>query len=89
VVTVVLSVDTATGLLTSGPKIVSSGFMEQAQVVHLFEALGVEIEAAISKKPEMLDDRESTKSQVRELTRKFLYNETHRRPMVIPVVLEI
>jgi ribonuclease J len=89
VVTVVLSVDTATGLLTSGPKIVASGFMEQAQVIQIFDALGAEIERVISEKPEMLDDQELVKSQVRDLTRKFLYSETHRRPMVIPVVLEI
>ena len=89
VVTVVLSVDTATGLLTSGPKIVASGFMEQAQVIQTFDALGAEIERVISEKPEILDDQESVKSQIRDLTRKFLYSETHRRPMVIPVVLEI
>jgi ribonuclease J len=88
VVTVMLSMDTATGLLTSGPAIVSSGFMAQAQAAGIFEELGVEIERLISENPEMLDDQEAAKSQVREFTRKFLFNETHRRPMVIPVVLQ-
>ena len=29
------------------------------------------------------------RSQSREISRKFLYSETRRRPMVIPVILEI
>jgi ribonuclease J len=89
VVTVVLSVDPAPGLLTRDPLIVSSGFVEQAQAARIFEALGVEIERIISETPAILDDQESARAQVREFTRRFLYDETHRRPMVIPVVLEI
>ena len=58
-------------------------------MIQTFDALSAEIERVISEKPEILDDQESVKSRVRDLTRKFLYSETHRRPMVIPVVLEI
>ena len=89
VVTVVVSVDVAAGQLASGPKVVASGFMEPAQVIQIFDALAVEIERAISEDADLVDNHDALKSRVREISRKFLYSETRRRPMVIPVVLEI
>ena len=89
VVTVVVSVDVAAGQLANGPKVVASGFMEPAQVIQIFDALAVEIERAVSEDADLVDNHEALKSRVREISRKFLYSETRRRPMVIPVVLEI
>ena len=89
VVTVVVTVDVAAGQLASGPKVVASGFMEPAQVIQIFDALGLEIERVISEEADLVDDHDALKSRVREISRKFLYSETRRRPMVIPVILEI
>ena len=89
VVTVVVSVDVAAGRLANGPKVVASGFMEPAQVIQIFDALAVEIERAISEDADLVGNHDALKSRVREISRKFLYSETRRRPMVIPVVLEI
>ena len=89
VVTVVVSVDVAAGRLANGPKVVASGFMEPAQVIQIFDALAVEIERAVSEDAGLVGNHDALKSRVREISRKFLYSETRRRPMVIPVVLEI
>ena len=85
----VVSVDVAAGRLANGPKVVASGFMEPAQVIQIFDALGLEIERVISEEADLVDDHDALKSRVRDISRKFLYSETRRRPMVIPVVLEI
>ena len=89
VVAVVITVDHALGQLKGPPKVVASGFMEPSTTGNLFESLSFELERLLSDESELLDDLESAKSRVRSVSRKFLYNETHRRPMIIPVVLQV
>ena len=88
VVTVVVSVDAAAGTLIGAPRIGASGFMEQPDAGLVFEALGSELERMFADEPDLLYDGDEVKYRVRDLSRKFLYSETRRRPMVLPVVLE-
>jgi ribonuclease J len=88
-VAVVLSVDQAVGQLVSAPQVVTSGFMEPAHTMQLFDSLSFELERVLSEEPALLDDLEELKSTVRSVSRKFIYDQTHRRPMLIPVILEI
>lgn len=88
-VAVILSVDRDSRQLVGHPKAVASGFMSPTDTAQLFDALGVELERLISEELGPLDDVDLVKSTLRDVSRKLIYNETHRRPLIIPVVLEV
>jgi ribonuclease J len=87
VVTVAVSVDPEAGRLTGTPRVSASGFMESPEAAPVFEALGFELERLFADEPELLYDGDSAKSRIRDVSRRFLYTETRRRPMVLPVLL--
>ena len=88
-VVVVASVDMKEGLVISGPDIVSRGFVyvkesellmkESRRVV--FESL----EKAVSKRNY---DYQNIKSTIRDDLAKFIYKETKRKPMILPVIMD-
>jgi ribonuclease J len=88
-VAVILSVDRDRRQLAGHPKAVASGFMSSTDTAQLFDTLSVELERLISEELEPLDDVDLVKSTLRDASRKLIYSETHRRPLIIPVVLEV
>jgi mRNA degradation ribonuclease J1/J2 len=63
--------------------------MAPSETAAMFQELSSQLEQFLAEEPDLPDDLEQMKSKVREIVRKFLFNTTHRRPMIIPVVLEI
>jgi len=89
-VIVVLGFDRQSGEVVSGPEIVSRGFVYQKESDDLFEAakrlvLTVLEGCSREEKTEM----EFIKPRIRNVLRKFLYREIRRRPMIIPVIMEV
>ncbi|MEW6308896.1 MAG: ribonuclease J [Bacillota bacterium] len=75
------------GGLVAGPEIVSRGFV----YVRESEALLAEVKARIR---ELFDangptDAGTLRSAIRDSLGKFLYERTHRRPVILPVVIEV
>ena len=70
------------------PKIVSSGFMNDSDTGGLFQELIEELQKILASDPVFREEPELAKSKVRETARDFIAKSTHRRPMIIPVVLE-
>ena len=89
VVAAVISTDKDTHRLAGPLKVVSSGFMDPSETLDIFQSLGDELEQALIDDPDVVFDHDAMKTKVREIASRFLYNKTHRRPMIIPVVLEI
>jgi ribonuclease J len=89
VVVVVLSTDKQTGHPVGYPKAVASGFMDASETHELFELLATALSETLDGDPGLVGQPELMKSKVREIARKFLSSETSRRPMIIPVVLEV
>jgi ribonuclease J len=89
VVAVVLSVDVNRERLAGAPRVVASGFMDPPATVELFDTLSQELHRVLSQELASLDDLEQLRSKARDISRKFIHDETHRRPLVIPVVLEV
>ncbi len=90
-IVVVASVDAEDRLLISGPDIVSRGFV----YVRESEALMEEVKAlAMDAIIDCLDnsdiyDRMQLKTRVKDELSKFLYSKTKRKPMVLPVIMNI
>ena len=90
-IVVVASVDAEDRLLISGPDIVSRGFV----YVRESEALMDEVKAlATDCIIDCLDssdeyDRMQLKTCVKDEISKFLYSKTKRKPMILPVIMNI
>ena len=89
VVVPVVVVDRRTGALQSTPSIVSRGFMDAGPEAELLmQARRVVAEAADTRPAERFSS-EVTKERVRLELRRFLKKRTQRRPLVVPVVMEV
>lgn len=88
---VVISVDRNTGALVAGPDIISRGFIFMEEATELIE----EAKAVVLETVENLTSDDTAtewtnaKSDIRSAVGKLLYARTHRRPMVMPVIMEI
>jgi len=87
---VVIGFDKQTGAVVSGPEIVSRGFVYQKESDELFEAakqLVLTVLEGCSK--EEKSEMGFIKPRIRNVLRKFLYREIKRRPMILPVIVEV
>ncbi|MFP6634619.1 MAG: ribonuclease J [Dehalococcoidia bacterium] len=89
VVVVVVSTDKKSGRLVGDPKAVASGFMEDSETEELFQDLSLALGRTLEGEPGLAEQPDRLKSKLRETAREFLSNETNRRPIIIPVVLEV
>ena len=89
-IVVVATVDTDDLTLISGPDIVSRGFVYVRESEDLIEQIRVIARDALE---DCLDnnitDWSQLKSKVKDDLSKFLYAKTHRKPMILPVVMNV
>jgi ribonuclease J len=87
---VVVAMSRDSGMIIAGPDIVSRGFVYVRESEKLFEEAREIVRGAvdncIEKGP---SEWRSIKSHVRETLGKFLYEKTRRRPMVMPIIMEV
>ncbi len=89
VVVVVVSTDKESGRLVGDPKAVASGFMEDSETEELFQDLSLALGRTLEGESGLAEQPDRLKSKLRETARVFLSDETNRRPIIIPVVLEV
>jgi len=85
----VLGLDHATGEVTSGPDIISRGFVyeeESQELLDEIKQLVVDILPTLDK--EILAERALLGVRLRNKVRRFLDRKMGRRPMVLPLILE-
>ena len=81
-------VDRETGELVAGPDLISRGFVDPAEVEILDQAKG-RVTRAIERAPRGEADFGYLVGKIREVLSGFVYERTHRRPMILPVVTEV
>jgi len=85
VVAVVLTIDKKTGALLTSPDIISRGFIYMKENEELMNAFRAELRRAVTQRFKRVDlDR--FKAELRDYVTHFLYEQTQRSPIVIPVV---
>jgi ribonuclease J len=90
IVVPIVVVDRQTGQLESPPEIVTRGIVDSAEAADLAEEAGRLLTGAMGSRPaEERLDSELTRERVRDELRRFYKRRTQRRPMVIPVVMEV
>jgi ribonuclease J len=90
IVVPILVLDKQTGRVESPPEIVTRGFVDVAERADLIEEAGrLLVEAVESRPSEEHADPSLTRERLRLTLRRFFRRRTQRRPMVIPVVMEV
>ena len=85
VVAVVLTIDKKTGNLLTSPDIISRGFIYMKENEELMNAFRAELRRAVTQRFKRVDlDR--FKAELKDYVTHFLYEQTQRSPIVIPVV---
>ena len=88
-IVIVASVDLQTGLLLSGPDIVSRGFVYVREAEDLMEEIRqIATESICTSLDARRPDRMEMKNRIKEDLTKFLYARTKRKPMVLPIISE-
>ncbi len=89
-VVVVASVDAVGGFIVSGPDIVSRGFVYVKESEDLMRDARKVAEASLEKSlGGGRRDYASIKGAVRDDLAKFIFKETKRKPMILPVIMEV
>jgi len=91
IVVPVVVLDRQTGQMESPPEIVTRGFVDaEERGAELLEDAGRLVAEAVASRPEEeRHDPALIRERVREELRRFFRKRTQRRPMVIPVVMEV
>ena len=90
VIIVVAAVDLAGGFIVSGPDIISRGFVYVRESEELMDsARNIAQEAIETSIYTGRCDWMEIKNSVKDALAKYVYHETHRRPMIIPVIMNV
>ena len=86
----VVTVDQATGELLAGPDLISRGFVVDGQAAAFYEEARNAIRTSLSGQArEELADWASLRRILRRSLGKFVLTKTGRRPIILPVVVEV
>jgi ribonuclease J len=88
-VVIVLAVDKQTGKLVGRPDVVSRGVTSIDESDDLLERTKDAIVVAIGAEGDHIAEWSAVNQTVREAVARFLYNETRRRPMIMPLAVEV
>jgi ribonuclease J len=81
----VVAVDEQTGALLEGPDIVSRGFVYMKDSEELIEEAKERVIEALNGP----QTRDAITAKIKKVLAEFLYERTRRRPIILPVVLEV
>ncbi len=91
IIVVVASIDRMSGMLMAGPEIVSRGFVYVREAEELMDDVR---EVAAESICRYLDrarrlDRMELKNTLKDDLTKYLYSKTKRRPMIMPIIMDV
>ena len=87
-VVVILAIEKKTGRRVTRPEVLSRGFVDIEESDELIERTRKKVEEALAGADHMAE-WSVVNTKVKDVVSRFLYAETHRRPMVLPVSVEV
>jgi ribonuclease J len=87
-VVVILAMDKMTGRVAGRPEVVSRGFVDMDESEDLIERTRDQVVRCLEGADHIVEWG-AVHSQVKDSVAQFLYDETRRRPMVLPVAMEV
>lgn len=87
---VILTIDKKTGRIITSPDIISRGFVYMREAEDLIQRARAEVKKMFLRHNNRYPlDLDYIKRSIRDEMGEFLYRHTERRPMVIPVIIEL
>lgn len=87
---VVVTIDKQSGSVVAGPDIVSRGFVYVRESEQLMEDAKDKVKLALEKcETNGIIEWAAIKANVRDALSKYLYEKTRRRPMILPIIMEV
>lgn len=87
---VVVSLDKEKGKVVAGPDVISRGFVYVRESGNLIEEAKAVVRQALTKCEEsQVTDWSTIKGAIRDTLRQFLYEKTKRKPMILPIIMEV
>ncbi|WP_208029655.1 ribonuclease J [Rhabdothermincola sediminis] len=90
VVVVIVAVDVTTGAIVTGPEVITRGWVHAPEAEDLLDQCAQQVRDAVKDAfNKDATDIESLQRQVRRAAGRFVNEQTRRRPMIVPVVMEV
>ena len=90
ILVVVLTLDKEKAAIASGPDIVSRGFVYVRESEELLDEANRIVAATVTKLMDQnIYEWSVIKNDVRDELSKFLFEKTRRRPMILPIIMEV
>lgn len=87
---IITSIGKQSGTILKNPDIISRGFIYLKENQDLLEEIRRKIRAIVGRIPQHQSvDPDYVKAMIRDQIGQFLFNKTKRRPMILPVIIEI
>jgi ribonuclease J len=87
---VVITINKEAGSVAAGPDIVSRGFVYVRESEELIEEAKAKVKVVLDDCcAKNVTDWSTIKGQVRDALGKYLYEQTRRRPMIMPIIMEV
>ena len=87
---VVMTMDKQQGCVLAGPDIVSRGFVYVRESEQLMDEAKIKVRQTLEKcEVNNITEWATIKSNVRDTLGKYLYEKTRRRPMILPIIMEV
>ena len=90
IVLILLAIEKLTGTIISGPEIISRGFVfEDASQEVINNVRELIVKTIEGLEPELISDSSLLKAKLRSTLKKYLRNTMERRPMIMPIIIEV
>ncbi|WP_127580722.1 ribonuclease J [Paenibacillus koleovorans] len=90
ILVVVVTLSKQDGAIMSGPDIISRGFVYVRESEGLLEEANKIVTNTLNRlMVENVNEWASLKTQVKDALGRFLYEQTRRRPMILPIIMEV
>ena len=88
-IVIIVTVDRDKGKLLKSPDIISRGFIYLKENNEMLEEIRRSLRGLLSRLPNQPIEPDYLKTLIRDQIGQFIYTKTKRRPMILPVIIEI
>lgn len=90
IIVLIIGIDKVTGEVVSGPEIISKGFVSEEEAYGLFSELKMLVLKLLAElNQETKSEWIVVEGMVKKTVGKFIFKQVERRPMIIPIILEL
>ena len=89
-IVIVLTMDSSTGEIVSGPDVISRGFVYVRESENLMEEVKSVIKSEVYEfEQRHITDWSTIKSTLKDNLRDYIFQKTKRDPMILPIIMEV